>query len=139
MKMVEVKVSELTTDALDYLVGTIEKHAWRCPWLLEKEGFASWRLYELGWGNPTPPYSTDWAQGGPIIDREQIGVLPPVIRRISAERHAFPVDYWRAMKQRDEDESSTHGRGPTALTAAMRCYVASVKGATVMVPAELVS
>ena len=81
--------------------------------------------------------STDWVQGGPIIDRERIGVLPPVVRRIGAERHAFSVDYWRAMSQRDEDEQATHGRGSTPLIAAMRCYVASTLGDEVEVPEEL--
>lgn len=81
--------------------------------------------------------STDWAQGGPIIYRGDISVLPPTVRRIGAERHAFPVDYWRAMVRKDENENAIHGKGPTPLIAAMRCYVATKLGDEVDVPEEL--
>lgn len=59
--------------------------------------------------------STDWAQGGPIIEREGIALLPPGI----AEMPGF------------------EGRRETLLIAAMRCYVASKLGDEVDVPEEL--
>ena len=117
--MKTVKVAEATERQLDWLVARIEGDE------LPKSG---------GKGLD---YSSDWEAGGPIIERECIAVLPPMTRRIGAERHAFPVDYWRAMLQRDENESATHGRGPTPLIAAMRCYVASRLGDTAEVPEEL--
>ena len=41
------------------------------------------------------------------------------------------------MIQQDEYELAIHGRGPTPLIAAMRCYVASKLGDEVEVPDEL--
>ena len=63
-------------------------------------------------------YSTDWAQGGLIIEREKIECLH--------DGGQWYVD-------------APHGwyEGPTLLTAAMRCYVASKLGDEVEVPEEL--
>ena len=68
-------------------------------------------------------YSRDWAQGGPILDRERITIrqwtnMPSI--------HAYmPHD------------GAPWGAGPTPLIAAMRCYVASKLGREVEVPEEL--
>jgi hypothetical protein len=66
-----------------------------------------------------PHYSTDWSQGGPIIERE----------RIELEHDGFA---WWARIKADEDYT-----GPTPLIAAMRCYVTSKLGDTVDLPEEL--
>lgn len=73
------------------------------------------------------PYSTDWSQGGPIIEREKIGYC------------WAGNGYWHAHQFDPEDElnSAYYQTGPTPLIAAMRCYVASKLGDTVQVPAEL--
>lgn len=65
--------------------------------------------------------STDWAQAGPIIEREGIDLL--------CESLGFR---WVAMPQKGPE-----WRGPTPLIAAMRCYVASNLGFDIEVPAEL--
>jgi hypothetical protein len=68
-------------------------------------------------------YSTDWAQGGPIIEREGIqlyGVTRTHYGCIHRTRHKHYV-----------------ADGPTPLIAAMRCYVASKLGDEVEVPDEL--
>lgn len=68
--------------------------------------------------------SCDWAQGGPIIERERVDTV------------SLPREYWRAQ--------SVHGArpcvqyGPTPLIAAMRCYVASRLGDTIEIPSELI-
>ena len=71
-------------------------------------------------------YSTDWSQGGPIIDQEIDS-----ISRVDA----YP-DYTAARMECDEwgDCSAT---GPTPLIAAMRCFVASKLGDEVEIPEEL--
>jgi hypothetical protein len=66
--------------------------------------------------------STDWAQGGPIIEREEIFL-----------QTTFYAERWKAM----QDEGPT-AYGPTPLIAAMRCFVASKLGDEVEVPNELV-
>ena len=63
--------------------------------------------------------STDWAHGGPVIERE----------RIELEHDGFA---WWARIKADEDYT-----GPTPLIAAMRCYVASKLGDEIELPNEL--
>ncbi len=67
-------------------------------------------------------WSTDWSQGGLIIERESISV----IHDECAEEH------WVA--QTDQD---IYGDGPTPLIAAMRCFVASRLGDEVEIPEKL--
>ena len=65
--------------------------------------------------------STNWAHGGPIIEREEIELVPKGMR-------------WDAYA--DEDFHVPHS-GPTPLIAAMRCYVSSKLGDEVEIPEEL--
>lgn len=66
--------------------------------------------------------STNWAQGGPIIEREKLDVFcsGTVWDASTGDRHP------NAIKS-----------GPTPLIAAMRCYVASKLGDEVEIPKEL--
>jgi len=68
-------------------------------------------------------YSSDWAQGGPIIEREDIDTVKVGVKQ------------WRG---RIEGGNPVSGYGPTPLIAAMRCYVASKLGDTVDIPEELI-
>lgn len=65
--------------------------------------------------------STAWSQGGPIIEREMIELVPqsPAL--------------WEAMYR---NQHIPHD-GPTPLIAAMRCYVASRLGDYVEIPEDL--
>ena len=74
-------------------------------------------------------YSTNWALGGPIIEREKIAFTCEDFLNVPNRR-------WLA---------NIHGSklidmefGPTHLIAAMRCYVASKLGEEVDVPVDLV-
>lgn len=127
-----MKTSELIGPALDWAVAKCEG---RTVEIQPAEGPLP--AYWEGEGNSSYWYSTDWAQAGPIIERERINVLAPIVRRIGAERPIFTVDYYRAMICRDENELAIHGRGPTPLVAAMRCYVANKLGEEVDIPKEL--
>ena len=69
-------------------------------------------------------YSTDWAQGGPIIEREGITT--------SKTAHGF----WEAYK-RPASLQESYQTDNKPLIAAMRCYVASKLGEEVDVPEEL--
>jgi hypothetical protein len=64
-------------------------------------------------------YSTDWALGGPIIEREKISIF-----QTEGICNACFIG-----------EKSVNG--PTPLIAAMRCYVVSKLGDEVEVPEEL--
>lgn len=65
--------------------------------------------------------SGDWMQGGPIIEREMIELVPQT-----------PA-LWDAMYKGQHIPND----GPTPLIAAMRCYVASKLGDEVEIPTEL--
>lgn len=71
--------------------------------------------------------STDWEQGGKIIERERISISPR-------------DGYWEALYHDNlfqEDGSDYFQMGATPLVAAMRCYVASKLGDEVQLPKEL--
>ena len=80
---------------------------------------------EGGLENFTP--STDWTQGGPLIEREKINLMHAVPGSINYSLGILCTahDYVRYMD------------GSTPLTAAMRCFVASKLGDEVDVPKEL--
>ena len=73
------------------------------------------------------PYSTSWAQGGPIIDHMVREGL-----RLTGYK-SLPTDPTSCQAQIGNIVTG----GPTPLIAAMRCYVASKLGATVDIPQEL--
>jgi hypothetical protein len=108
-----MKTSELTGAALDWVVAKCED------------------VYCFD-GSYTP--STDWAQGGQIIEREDIAISP------------LPDGLWRAYAA-DGTLWAPHGvevfnwtrkqQGYHPLIAAMRCYVASKLGDEVEIPEEL--
>ena len=109
--MAKVKTSELTGAALDWAVAKCGGGA--KDLMLWLDAHALYDMYQ---------YSTDWAQGGPIIEREGIDVM-------------FEGPEWYAYI-RWEDKTLQHD-GPTPLIAAMRCYVASKLGDTIELPEEL--
>lgn len=67
--------------------------------------------------------STDWSDGGPIIERECIWISPVFFDAFD-EFAPFTVDYWEATDSR----TGRRGQGATPLIAAMRAYVASKLG-----------
>ena len=104
-----MKTNELTGATLDWAVAKCE----------------GYRLDLVPEGEYTP--STDWSQGGPIIEREGVGL----------DQYA---DYpqWQAFTPAPEQPSGQAVcNGPTPLIAAMRCYVASKMGAEIDLPKEL--
>lgn len=102
-----VKTNELTGAALDWAVAKCEGVVYHGP---------AWTKY-----------STDWAQGGPIIEREGINL----------DNYAKNPKWsaWTPAPDRESGEAQAYG--PTPLIAAMRCYVASKLGDTIDIPEEL--
>jgi len=80
--------------------------------------------------------ATDWAQGGPIIEREGISVMLSFRDSYAEGANAKPSG-WCARKYQYGVLNEPLSHGPTPLIAAMRCYVASVLGDEVDVPEEL--
>ena len=115
----KIKTSELDGAQLDYAVAKCEGEEVR----LEKG-----QLEALWTDNGYKP-STNWAQGGPIIEREGISTR-------HSEKDARGA--WYAVLGPNRFLSPDHeGSGPTPLIAAMRCYVASKLGDEVEIPDEL--
>jgi len=100
-----MKTSELTGAALDEEVAKCADLPY--PHVYDEQG---------GIVEVSP--STNWAQGGPIIEREGM--------QLSMEDRAE----WRATMWWDDTDGQREVlmKGPTPLIAAMRCYVASKLG-----------
>ncbi len=94
----KIKTDELTGPALDWAVNQIEECC----------------------DDPcTPLFSTNWAQGGSIIEREKITL-------------EWTGEDWMAYIRHDEEFF-----GATPLIAAMRCFAASRLGHEVEVPDDM--
>jgi hypothetical protein len=119
-----MKTSELAGAALDYVVRILlERVDIGCP---DNVPLAVEFMLMRDAGDSFLHPSTDWAQGGPIIELEKIDLLAYMER----EGHHMA---WRASRNR-----ATVEYGPTPLIAAMRCYVASKLGDEVEVPDGLI-
>ena len=114
----KVKVSEATGSVLNYLVA-------KC----EGSTFAGEYPHLLASGFRPPRYSTDWSQGGPIVERE--GMHVDCLRVADHYRPAI----WEAWPYATGTKHIQ--QGPKPLIAAMRCYVASKLGDEMEVPDEL--
>ena len=114
-----MKTSELTGAALDWAVAKCEGAVGandRLPWY-------------------TP--STNWAQGGPIIDREDIAIssAPDGLWAAYASKGTRLVQHGGQAVEVFNWTYKQQGYHP--LIAAMRCYVASKLGDEVEIPKEL--
>lgn len=130
-----MKTSELTGAALDWAVAKIQgavqvsegEHAGLLHWPSPKFG------PQPAWSLRAPTYSTDWAQGGPVIEREGIAFARYEYENADDQR-------WRADYLDGGSYFSSLDlifSGPTPLIAAMRCFVASKLGDEVDVPEKL--
>jgi hypothetical protein len=88
--------------------------------------------------------STNWAQGGPIIERE--GICIERYRNIQERYRDINEEYFwigrfsECIKLPDgKGLSFFYREGNTPLIAGMRCYVASVLGDEIDIPTELIS
>lgn len=132
----KVKVSNLTGYALDWAVAKCEA---------ERKKFPIYPEF-------VDTYSTDWALGGPIIDREDISIVC-VEGEYIPELRSYSK-YYVAEKGKNTAETvyGSQGddfgncfqicegaiKGETALIAAMRCYVVSKLGEVIDIPEELI-
>ncbi len=127
--MRKVKASELSGSALDWAVAKCageQLTSARLSYLIKVHGQDKCIRTVIG-GRYSP--STDWAQGGPIIERELIGLAV----ELDFTRQAWIATIWPDYSK----PCTATATGPTPLIAAMRCYVASKLGDEVEVPEEL--
>lgn len=120
-----MKTSELTGAALDWAVA---KAQGRTDVTIRRGmcGITGWTGGDYNGHNTWTGWypSTNWAQGGPISEREKI------------DTH-WDDGVWYAKHPSIRPRSRSYRTGPTELIAKMRCYVASKLGDEVDVPEEL--
>ena len=125
-----MKTSELTGAALDWAVAKCESlDCYIEDGVVHLKG----QPFDTDWRYWLP--STDWAQGGPIIEREGIDV-----HRVNAEMWSAKLWVNNSGMTKNPAQWFKHNiqtDGPTPLIAAMRCYVAFILGDEVDVPEEL--
>ena len=144
----KIKTADLIGPALDWAVAKCEGtpliyagRKWPTDGAVTVE-YAPWRVCEVVDGSG--PYvaslcraqyspSTDWLQGGPIIERDGISV--------ETWNEDIPGIEWAASREITVNQCGDSDRlssfGPTPLIAAMRCFVASKLGDEVEIPEEL--
>jgi len=130
-----MKTSKLTGAALDWAVAKCEggfdlhqRTDWHNkPWAFFFRDDEDPERVDKFYLNEYKP-STNWAQGGPIIEREGIDLC---------KQYALNSDTDWVARLEWLDESHGEGFGPTPLIAAMRCYVASKLGDEIELPTEL--
>lgn len=116
-----MKTNELTGRALAYAVGIAE--GYKVEYRHTK--YVAILSAGIPRGVPWNPH-TDWSQGGPIIEREAIGLCP--------DEYIIGNDRWCAVMTNGVGYASF---GPTPLIAAMRCYCCAKLGEFVDIPEEL--
>jgi hypothetical protein len=116
-----MKTSEAEDQVLNYLVGKCEGRKPSCyTGIVRATAHPDFPDSPPIFG-PELNYLTDWAQGGPIIEREKIA-----------------IDTWgdEWLATRIEGSAISEAIGPTPLVAAMRCYVVSQLGDEIKVPGD---
>lgn len=112
-----MKTADLIGDDLDLWVARAVGHT------VQRSPSGGWEVLDAKTGHlvENTDYSTDWAHGGPVVEREQIDLY--------GYRGLWMPDgqQWRGSIDHPAGLMAI-GRGPTPLIAAMRAYVASKFG-----------
>jgi hypothetical protein len=118
----KTKTSELQGSTLDWVAAKCLPDDTARIYFDEQTGE---KLFLDDWEVPEFSPSTDWAQAGPIIERD------------IAKIERFSDALWEATAY-TKDAQDIVQSGPNPLVAAMRCYVASKMGDEIELPEELV-
>lgn len=128
-----MKTTELAGTALDWAVAKCEGFELTFEpdekdfWINRTKDFQQY-YPPFGYLKESFSPSTNWAQGGPIIERECINLT---------YRHPSFTGLWTAFNDEWDDDKNGVNCGDTPLIAAMRCYVAYKLGYEVDIPQEL--
>lgn len=121
----KIRTKDLTGAALDWSVAKCE--GWDAPIFRNRTWAVPLYVATNGTGLHTYAPSTDWAQGGPIIDHMVREGL-----RLTGYK-SLPTDPTSCQAQIGNIVTG----GPTPLIAAMRCFCCSKLGDVVDIPEEL--
>lgn len=132
--MIKVKTAELKGAALDWAVCKAEGDELAARNIMYPNHAKHF---------PTVSPSTNWAQGGPIIESENINIVRcnDLYFPSGNEHGEYYEQYWKAeiKGETDLNMSLYKEHGPTPLISAMRCYVAATFGDEVDIPEELIN
>ena len=127
----KIKISELKGIALDWAVakceGKVEQGVYGSPELLESG--LHLHYCDVLLSHPYSP-STDWAEGGLLIQREKMTLS------YDEDGQTYSA-YVSLFRQRGMSNRTRWRSGPTPLIAAMRCLCCSLLGEEVEIPDEL--
>jgi len=131
----KIKVSEATNIQLNYLVavsmgGVGFHYDTVATYWIKLDGKD--RALSKGWAQSFTP-TTDWAQGGPIIDSEKLCVG----FNHQADPEYCPINDPTTNCWARTTSGGYLKYGPTPLIAAMRCFVVSKLGEEVDIPEAL--
>ena len=132
-----MKTSELIGADLDWAVAKCEPDDTVRTYFDEDTGE---KLCHDDWDIPEFSPSTDWLQGGAIIERESIFVLREQSGFKGRRLWAATSGASKAIGLNDDSVKLYRDAfyfGPAPLIAAMRCYVASKLGDEIELPEEL--
>lgn len=118
----KARTNDLTDVVLDWVVFTL------CDDDLAPEDFLLMRHGHRGTYEPRGNYSTNPAEGWPILDRADIDVTK-----------AASGSYQARLDLEEGDVMVEQRFGPTRLVAGLRCFVASHLGDEVDIPEEIVA
>lgn len=130
-KTQKVAVKDLQGPALDWAVAVAEGYV-VAPVVAGRKTLVRNYDHEEYWVY-TP--STDWAQGGPIMERESIS-----FRTYHNPKSEVHGRYYAKVCKRSGSMvrwSSSDAQGPNPLSAAMRCFVTTKLGTEVEIPESL--
>ena len=121
----KIKTSELTGAALDWAVAKCEGINIEIQKSLDGTIF----LLNTSDGVYATGYSTAWAQGGPIIERE--------VHTLIERDGKWMAEVFQPKYPNPNRFCYASSNGQTPLIAAMRCYVASKLGDKIEIPNEI--
>lgn len=137
----KIKTSELINAPLDYVVAKCEGYDVKLWYTYRFLGTPKQEIVDRGVAIYAPDDefeqltycpSSDWAQGGPIIQQENMTLM------FDEDGQTYSA-YVSLFRQRGMSNRTRWSNGSTPLIAAMRCLVASKLGEYVDVPDELIN
>lgn len=125
MKKEYIEVEHLTNEQLNYAVADILNHESRFD-MSSFVSYENWQATERSFGNPIKEYCTNWNFGGIILESNK-GTIESIF---STSTGISVFVHWKSYTGRD----CYVYYSKSLLEASMKTFVASKKGATVLIP-----
>jgi hypothetical protein len=124
--MIKIKIADAPPRTIDWLVAYTKVMEANNGRVVQAQDLATIALRNGA------AFSTNPAQGQPILEREAIALYPNYIRDASGRYNG-----WLGSKSYMPGKHNVFAQGPTMLIAGLRCYLCSKLGDFAEVPEEL--